>query len=188
MGKSIEVKLGDTVLVPMKVTNILDSGDYPYILGYDLARIHVSKETLERFRKETPKGEGIQTKTYEDGLAEAWEMARKITCNTNHGGLRMSELEQIFGYSEFDDVLANYTPQKAAAKLGEWKDKQEIQCGDVVKITVGKIEGVVSKVKEEGCYVIFGDGSSRKFKKSDIIKTGRTINIEELLAQIGGVE
>lgn len=122
------------------------------------------------------------TKTYEDGMTEAWELSKNISTQYTE-----KELGEIFGFP-YPLKLLELTAQEAAEKIKAWEDAKEIHVGDVVKITVGKYEGIVSKVEGEGCYVVFGDGSSRKFGKDYLIKTGRTIDIAGLLAEIGGAE
>lgn len=124
----------------------------------------------------------IATKTYEDGMAEAWELLKIISTQYTE-----KELEEIFGFP-YPLKLLELTAQEAAAKIKAWEDAKEIHVGDVVKMTGGEFEGVVSKVKGSGCYVIFGDGSSGRFAKDDLIKTDRKINITGLLAEIGGAE
>lgn len=184
------IKKGDTVLVPFKVLETREGGDIPYYLGYESCRINASVEMLDRWEKEAVEKES-EGKTYEDGLDEAWELAKKIICNVEYGGLHESELEQIFGYSEFDDVLKNYTPQEVAAKIAEWESKQEICVGDILQDKDTGKEVVVSHTESreaKNIFVIFPDGSCGENEKRDFIKTGRTIDIEGLLAQIGGAE
>lgn len=184
-----EIKQGDTIMVPFQVLEVREKKEYPYYLGYDTSRIYASTEMLERFQQAT--GREDSDKTYEDGLREAWEMARKIICNTNHGGFRVSELNEIFGSTEFDDVMGNYTPQEAAAKIAEWEDMKEICVGDVLRDRDTGKEVVVSCTKlrnKKNIFVIYQDGSCGEDEKSDFVKTGRTIDIAGLLAQIGGTD
>lgn len=106
------------------------------------------------------------------------------------GGFSTSQLEEIFGTSDFDDILDNHTAQEAVAKIAEWEKMREVQVGDVVRDLFKDRTAVVSYVYnyDSKCYVIFGDGSGGKYEKKDFVKTGRTIDITALLAQIGGVE
>lgn len=125
-------------------------------------------------------------KTYEDGLAEAWELARKIICNAEYGGLNTEELEQIFGYSEFDDVLKNYKPQEAAAKIAEWDGKHKIHVNDEVFVEEIDNHGVVFGFRyDDKAAVMFRNGTYGVYGISNLTKTGRIIDIAGLLAQIG---
>lgn len=166
-----EFKVGDKVLVEAEITNIFD-GWYNLKTTYRGASICMMEMQAN---KVYPLSAG---KTYEDGMAEAWEVARRIAWDPDR--------VRVFGTFDLEHIFKDHTWQEAAAKIKAYEDAQEICVGDVVKITTGAFEGVVTKVKEEGYYVIFGDGSSGKFKKSAIKKIGRTIDIAGLLAEIGG--
>lgn len=180
-----DIKIGDTVLVPFKVMDIHDSGDYPYFLGYGTSRIHASAEMLEQFQQAAG-GEKDPGKTYEDGMAEAWETARKIAVDKVDGGLSREETERIFGNYFTADVFDNYTPQEAAAKIAEW-EKKEICVNDEVCFE-GNI-GVVYDIRGgKMCEMLGRNAELYVRNKEDLTKTGRTIDIAGLLAQIGGVE
>lgn len=177
-----EFKVGDKALVEMSVVGWDKiNGDYQIRPKADTRNFWASKEIVHP----------MAAKTYEDGMREAWELAKKIICNIEYGGLHTSELEQIFGYTEFDDVLKNYTPQEAAAKIAEWERKQEIRVGDILQDKDTGKEVVVSHTESreaKNIFVIFPDGSCGECEAKDFTKTGRTIDIAGLLAQIGGVE
>ena len=186
MKKESQINVGDKVFVPFELLLVRDSGDFPYYLGHDTSRILANEEMLEQWKKESGCANG-SGKTYEDGLNEAWELARKIICSTDRGGLRVSELEEIFSCTDFDRVMANYTPQEAAAKIAEWEKKQEIHVGDVLLDRIaGDIEVIVSRVQNNSIFVIWSDGSCGELKADNFAKTGRHIDIAGLLAQIGG--
>lgn len=177
-----EIKIGERALVEMNVVGFDKiARDYQMRPRGDTRTFWASEESVYP----------ILTKTYEDGLNEAWELAKKIICNIEYGGLHTSELEQIFGYTEFDDVLKNYTPQEASAKIAEWERKQEIRVGDILQDKDTGKEVVVSHTESreaKNIFVIFPDGSCGECEAKDFTKTGRTIDIAGLLAQIGGAE
>ena len=182
-----EFKVGDKVMVETRIIGEDKfNGQYQMKIDANAWIFWVEKDKVHSL---TADSINVHTKTYEDGLREAWELAKKIICNIEYGGLHTSELEQIFGCAEFDDVLKNYTPQEAAAKIAEWEERQEIHVGDVLldKIS-GDREVVVSNVHDGGIYVIWPDGSCGECEAENFAKTGRTIDIEGLLAQIGGAE
>ena len=176
-----EFKVGDKVLVEME---IICEGLGRYNLSCDGCpdSLDVNKENL---------GKVATKKTYDDGMAEAWSIARKIAVAEEYGGFSREETAQIFGDYYMADVFDNHTATEAAAKIKAWEDAKRLRVGDVIKISAGsegEVEGVVSKIKGSGCYVIFEDGSSGRFGKDDLIKTGRAIDIVRLLAKIGGQE
>ena len=122
---------------------------------------------------------------------EAWEIAKKILLYPDHGGFNATELEEIFGRTEH---LWELTPQEAKAKIEAWEAEKEIKVGDEVapkrdpnsnecKFVVTKKDdkdGIIS-----GFSVFGGDVfSGRDIKLYQ--KTGRHIDIDGVLKQIGG--
>ena len=68
------------------------------------------------------------------GQNEAWELARKMTCQPINGGFKRSEFEEIFGDSYISDIFKKYTYYEAATKVAEWeKAKEEVKDGDVLE-------------------------------------------------------
>ena len=117
---------------------------------------------------------------------EAWEIAKKILLYPAHGGFNATELEEIFGRTEH---LWELTPQQAKAKIEAWEAEKEIRVGDVVDICGDK--GIVTSFGTDGdtIHVLYLDGIVNSYRKDkDIKKTGRHIDIEGLLKQIGGDE
>ena len=123
--------------------------------------------------------------TREEGQNEAWELARKITCQPINGGFKRSEFEEIFDEGYISDIFEKYTYTEAAAKVAEWeKAKEEIKVGDVVsheeKYGVVISEGTI-------CFRGFTDnGTPFEWYKERCTKTGRHIDIDSFLKQIGG--
>ena len=178
-----EIKIGDKVLVEMNVVGWDKiTGDYQMRPKEDTRTFWASGRFLHPIA-------GTCDKTYEDGLNEAWETARKIICNTDYGGFSPSQLEEIFGCPDFDDVFHDYTQQEAAAKITEWESRQKIHVGDILVDRIdGQGKAVVTYMDEGKIYVVWDDGSCGECKGDEFTKTGRTIDIAGLLAQIGGTE
>lgn len=62
---------------------------------------------------------------YQRGLNDAWEAARKITLNTNQGGVPTKELAMIFGeFNSCSEIMVRSTASEAVAKLKEYEQKQ----------------------------------------------------------------
>ena len=124
---------------------------------------------------------------FDRGCNEAWELARKIAPTA--GGLSSSELIEIFNSFLSRDILSENTYPEAAAKVAEWeKAKEEIKRGDevekndlrdvrfIVTFTNGKL---MSGVTQSG--LVFSNE-----KTKDWHKTGRHIDVDSFLKQIGG--
>ncbi len=72
-------------------------------------------------------------KTYEDGLNDAWECAKKVMFAEYEGGLSINEHTEIFGNIIAIDVMKNYTASEVIAKIKEYEEqKNEIKQWDEI--------------------------------------------------------
>lgn len=133
--------------------------------------------------------------TKEDGMNEAWEMARKIVSSEADGGYSGGELIEIFGAegacNGSDVILRKFTATEAAAKIKAWEAAQRICVGDVVQkksVASDARNGVVVKTYKNLRWVIWEFGDIGDYDVDELKKTGRTIDIANLLKQIGGEE
>ena len=116
-----------------------------------------------------------------EGQNEAWELVRKIF------DMETNDIEDIFIKEDawnLGTVLNNYTYQEAAAKVAEWEKIKEIKVGDVVSH-----EEKYGVVISEGTICFRGftdDGTPFEWYKERCTKTGRHIDIDSFLKQIGG--
>ena len=127
--------------------------------------------------------------TFNKGAEEAWELARKITCQPINGGFKRSEFEEIFNEGYISDVFVKYTYPEATAKVAEWeKAKEEIKAGDILEnIADRSIKCVATNLYPNNmAYLVFSDGSAGMNKLDNFKKTGRHIDIDGFLKQIGG--
>lgn len=119
-------------------------------------------------------------KTYTEGLNDAWEMAKKIDL------MSYEELCSIFnGHSSFRWIMANFTPQEALERIESY-EKTGFKVGDVVESIFSKRIGVVTRIEENGKYVMFTDGMSGMLAHDDIRKTNKHIDITSVLEQLRG--
>ena len=124
---------------------------------------------------------------------EAWEIAKKILLHPAHGGLSSTELEEIFGRTE---RLWELTPQQAKAKIEAWGNEKEIERGDEVVLkddpNNDEYKFFVTCInKETGKIGGWSGFDGGVFSERDIKyyqKTGRHIDIDAILLQIGGDE
>ena len=125
---------------------------------------------------------------FNQGAEAAWELARKIN------NMDIYDTEEIFieaGAFHLGNVLENYTYLEAAAKVTEWeKAKEEIKVGDIVKIREGNNNDLcVLCMSTDKKYYNAVDGYGAVYyllTKEMIAKTGRHIDIDGFLKQIGG--
>ena len=119
-----------------------------------------------------------------EGAEEAWELARKIYLSEEEGGYDGAELFEIFDEVGLSDIYRLSYPE-ATAKVAEWeRAKEEIKVGDVVSH-----EEKYGVVISEGTICFRGftdDGTPFEWYKERCTKTGRHIDIDRFLNQIGG--
>ena len=125
------------------------------------------------------------------GAEKAWELARKIILPQSQGGMNDEDYKEIFGsgFSEIS-VMRNYTYSEAAAKVAEWeKAKEKICVGDVVRFKENNsIEFCVTDILDDSfLYGINAKGGLYSDTNIEFVeKTGRHIDIDSFLKQIGG--
>ena len=174
-------KVGDKVV--MEITDKISiMGESNYILSdatvVNQGYIDKAAEPLSTYIEQA-RAEGEQV---------AWKMAKKIVRQPINGGYKRSEFEEIFGCGYISDIFEKYTYPEAAAKVAEWeKAKEEIKVGDVFEFTSGG-KAVVMKVYEDGeVALFFPDGGCGIYEPHESWhKTGRHIDIDSFLKQIGG--
>lgn len=123
---------------------------------------------------------------FNQGAEEAWELARKIVIQD---GYSSHDLYEIFGCSDLQHVLENYTYPEAAAKVAEWeKAKEEIKVGDVLEDKYdSNVKCTVTNLYPSNmAYLVFDDGTAGMHKLDTFKKTGRHMDIDSFLKQIRG--
>ena len=166
-------KVGDEVLVRAKVVDIdtMAASKYKYNVQFEDASFEETDWVTENV---------VSDKTYEQGLADAWELAKKIY------DMKCDLIEEIFGVEGgFYDVIRNFTFEDCRDKIEAYEKEKEIKVGDVVECDGHK--GVVVKAFQSGgVNIVHEDGvisvscPARKCKK-----TGKHLEVADLLRQIG---
>lgn len=120
-------------------------------------------------------------KGYEEGLNDAWELAKKFFAD-----MKESELEEIFGKHWSFPGIMELTPQEAIAKMKAYEEQSKIEVGDVVLI-YGE-EAVVTRIVDGHANILFGDGVTNNMPLKDLVgdKTGKHIDIKSFLEQLRG--
>lgn len=112
---------------------------------------------------------------------EAWEIAKNLFADYSN-----IELDEIFGKGWSFPKLMELTPQQAKAKIEAWEAEKEIKVGDVVTVSI--YEGIMTRDLDEYgyCALLLCDGDVGYYQRNSLKKTGRHIDIEMVLKQIGG--
>lgn len=122
------------------------------------------------------------------GQNEAWELAQKIFRGAHNNGYSPKELAQIFGCEVSKPCILENTYPEAAAKVAEWeKAKEKIKVGDVLEgIYDNEVKCIVTNLCPDNmAYLVFDDGTAGVYELDNLKKTGRHIDIDSFLKQIG---
>jgi hypothetical protein len=164
-------KVGDEVLVKGSIVEI-ENDEYdacPVAVGFDKGR-------SEWFAEE----ELIPAdKTYTQGLADAWELVRKL------GEIEQDEREKMFSYRSVKAIIEDCTIEEVMDRIKAYEKEKEIEVGDVVEGEEGTKALVIDEATENTCFIFTENGCVEEWYKKHLKKTGKKISIGDLLRQIG---
>ena len=169
-------KVGDKVLVKATVEKVTDDYVRIYAEGYGERSFGFDNAPVEH-------------KTYEQGLADAWELARKIATETKDGGIPCDDMCVMFGTDIIPIIFEKFTFKDCLAKIEAYEKEKEIKVGDEVVHGEGSFQTKFTVTffesnKVEG-FDKNGNTHSFCYPNPYIKKTGKHIDIESLLRQIG---
>lgn len=178
----MKYKVGDEVLVKARIIEVKEGEKYPY-------KIKRSSNLADNIYV----GESDIVQKPDMTAEEAWEITKKILFIPSLGGIEDVDLQGIFGTCNIMKIMKNNSPQEAKAKIEAWEAENEIKAGDEVEFddTANDIHRsmyVTSKYNDTDYCGICRNGDTYCVHKSSLKKTGRHIDIEGLLKQIGGDE
>lgn len=125
---------------------------------------------------------------FDRGCNAAWKLAKKIVDDVWNGGYSEEKLKQIFGNAISQLCIVKNTYSEAAAKVAEWeKAKEKIKVGDVLEgIYDNEVKCIVVNLCPDNmAYLVFDDGTAGVYELDNLKKTGRHIDIDSFLKQIG---
>jgi hypothetical protein len=103
-------------------------------------------------------------KSYEQGLNDAWECARKIAVEMSIEDMQscglISNSDKEYTYS--CDVIRDYSVSEAMTKIKEYEEKKKFHVGDVIKFEFGGVGlynaiGVIVRIDDDYLYVLSGN-------------------------------
>lgn len=167
--------------------NIMAQLNKAYKSGYEDAKSELGKNAIDLAHEES-------NRAYQQGLADAWEAARKIILDKKGDtGLSLRELVQIFNTASTDKILKENTASEAIANIKEYEEQQKqdaIQVGDEVTTRFGKKGVVITNVPcEDGNICVWFPTCThvQMYPVKDLSKTGRTFpQIAEVLKEMRG--
>jgi len=128
------------------------------------------------------------TISYQRGLDDAWEAARKVALNSNDGGLGIEELDEIFGCYALQQVFRQYSAQQTIEKIKAYEEKQkaddEIKVGDEVEVLNSGSKYLIAWISGTILCGFAHDGVTCRLQPSDVRKTGRHFDIAKILEEM----
>ena len=150
------------------------------------AKYDVLKTSWDAYELYGDQHEEEYNQAFNQGAEAAWELARKIVLKNGYSAY---DLHEIFNCCGSHQALEDFTYPEAAEKVAEWeKAKEEIKVGDVLEdIADRSVKCVATSLYPNNmAYLVFDDGSAGKNYLDHFKKTGRNIDIDGFLKQIGG--
>lgn len=132
--------------------------------------------------------EAADKETYNKGLNDAWELAKKILYGIDKQLIEIFDLKvepRFFDLTHKRAIINDNAPQEALKRFEAYEN--EIKVGDVVKCKILRNEAVVTRLdtRNDGYItVIFKDGSGGAVRKDEYKKTGKHIDIQKILDEL----
>lgn len=126
-------------------------------------------------------------KTYEQGLADAWELAKRLVCVKEQGGLSTDVMDKLFNSIYPEDVFDNYSCEEVIAKVKEYEERTKITPSKIVEDNEGTRALVLDDYGEGVYFVLTENGCVENWHREGCVAVlDRTIDVSELVKQIGG--
>ena len=173
----MKYKVGDEVFIKAEITDVHVMCERPYFVVPNVySKGWVSEKEI------------VSGKTYEQGLADAWELAKNIVLSASRGGLDGDVIVEIFGENCLyaHEIMTRYTAEEALAKIEAYEREKEIKETDVVEYLCEK--WIVAEVRDSE-YRLWNGKKIECADKGKVKKIGNAESIEplvDLLRQIGG--
>ena len=122
------------------------------------------------------------TKAYEQGLNDAWELAKRISSKS------IDALVEMFDTDNKYWIFRDFTPQEAIARLKAYEEAHiKIEVGDVVFNDREEVRGIVLDFDSaDPCaWVLNENRCVEEWEMCDIKKTDKHIDLDSILEQIG---
>lgn len=163
-------KVGDEVLV--KGTVIEVTPDKEYLIDSSLGRLYALGDDLLGY---------VNTdKTYEQGLEEGWELAKKVI------DMSYDDRDKILGTNldnhSIDCIIESFTAAQVKEKIEEYERLNIFNVGDVVNVN-GYLKGIITYVYSDKNFdILLDNGITRTHEQaSNCEKINKHIDICETL-------
>lgn len=165
---------------------VLDQNSLEKLMPYDADEAYAEGYTLAESKYREARHQ-LGLETYQRGLDDAWDAARKIALAESDGGMSTDAFGKVFGFFAASNILKNNTATEAIEKIREYEKQKrqetKIHIGDEVFFTMfgRKIKGIAVDREVDGAWNVVGEkGALMKIGTADLTKTGRHVDLSEL--------
>lgn len=130
---------------------------------------------------------------YNEGMDEAWEFAKTIIGCSDKAYFTEDILDEIFDTHNVVRIMSMHSPQEIKEKIEKY-EKENIKIGDIVRYKsiqeeyINAVVVAIIKSKDprydDTLHCVRSDGTIMSNAKNGFEKTGRNIDITEILKQI----
>lgn len=134
--------------------------------------------------------QNIKDAAYQNGLDDAWKLARRLCMNQCDGGMSAEDLAGAFGSLVLPTIFRSCSYPQAFQKVKAWeKKKAEIHVGDEVEVLNNATFFVVTNINDQpGCEVLYEgvrrDGRTVRAPESIVAKTGRHFDVSAFVGKV----
>ena len=128
---------------------------------------------------------GEKQEAYQKGLDDAWECAKRLFLGVHNGGFANSEIKEIFGDYDYEQVVMKHTAAEAIEKIREHEGI--IKVGDEVEAPAGKAVIIQVFGNSKDVRYMYSDASTGFNDSCNITRTGRHFpEIAEIFKKMKG--
>lgn len=133
--------------------------------------------------------QNIKDAAYQNGLDDAWKLARRLCMNPCDGGMSAEDLAGAFGPLVLTTIFRSCSYPQAFQKVKAWeKKKAEIRVGDEVEVLNNATFFVVTNINDQpGGEVLYEgvrrDGRTVRAPESIVAKTGRHFDVSAFVGK-----
>lgn len=114
------------------------------------------------------------------GQDEAWSLAEDISDDNT---ISTENLARVFNRDRRHDVLRDYTYEDTAKRFRAWRENTLPDVGDIVECEGIDMLAVITNI-DDSYTLLFSDGTTGYADVDDIIKTGRKVDMDSILAKL----
>lgn len=119
------------------------------------------------------------SKSYEDGMNDAWNVAKKFYEMTPTDSKDCFDVIGIF-----KDVIQKFTAQQAKDAISAWENDKKIRVGDIITANDSDTKCIVVDMDDYNLYTLNENGKFDVILTVDAKKTGKQINVDYFIKQI----